>query len=168
MPFPRRDTNPIAHALLEQFGSLSGVLEAPVSALAQVPGMGENSCHIDPAGDGHQPVLHGPEKQRRAGAQYGGARGAYLTPRFFGLRDEAVCALCLDAKCKPLACRILGRGGVNAAGVPIRKIVEFALSVNATSVVLAHNHPSGIAPPSHEDIAATERLSAALDAVGSF
>ncbi|MFR8333250.1 MAG: hypothetical protein ACLU9S_13545 [Oscillospiraceae bacterium] len=50
---PRRDTNPIAHALLEQFGSLSGVLEAPVSALAQVPGMGENSCHIDPAGDGH-------------------------------------------------------------------------------------------------------------------
>ena len=84
----------------------------------------------------------------------------------FGLRDEAVCALCLDAKCKPLACRILGWGSVNAAGVPIRKIVEFALSVNATSVVLAHNHPSGIALPSQADIAATERLSTALDAVG--
>lgn len=43
---PRRDTNPIAHALLEQFGSLSGVLEAPVSALAQVPGMGENGATL--------------------------------------------------------------------------------------------------------------------------
>ena len=147
---PRRDTNPIAHALLEQFGSLSGVLEAPVSALAQVPG---RYYMIQRSSAGQ--VLNTVERC-----------GAYLTPRFFGLRDEAVCALCLDAKCKPLACRILGWGSVNAAGVPIRKIVEFALSVNATSVVLAHNHPSGIALPSQADIAATERLSTALDAVG--
>ena len=84
------------------------------------------------------------------------------------LRAGAEVALCnrTTAKCKPLACRILGWGSVNAAGVPIRKIVEFALSVNATSVVLAHNHPSGIALPSQADIAATERLSTALDAVG--
>ena len=163
---PRRDTNPIAHALREQFGSLSGVLEAPVSALAQVPGMGENAAtliQLVTATSRYYMV-----QRSRAGQALNTVErcGAYLTPRFFGLRDEAVCALCLDAKCKPLACRILGRGSVNAAGVPIRKIVEFALSVNATSVVLAHNHPSGIALPSHEDIAATERLSAALDAVG--
>lgn len=142
---PRRDTNPIAHALLEQFGSLSGVLEAPVSALAQVPGMGENGAtllQLVTAASRYYMI------QRSSAGQVLNTVercGAYLTPRFFGLRDEAVCALCLDAKCKPLACRILGWGSVNAAGVPIRKIVEFALSVNATSVVLAHNHPSGIA-----------------------
>lgn len=163
---PRRDTNPIAHALLEQFGSLSGVLEAPVSALAQVPGMGENGAtllQLVTAASRYYMI------QRSSAGQVLNTVercGAYLTPRFFGLRDEAVCALCLDAKCKPLACRILGWGSVNAAGVPIRKIVEFALSVNATSVVLAHNHPSGIALPSQADIAATERLSTALDAVG--
>ncbi len=50
--------------------------------------------------------------------------------------------------------------------MPIRKIVELALASNATSVVLAHNHPSGIAIPSAEDITTTKRLATALDAVG--
>ena len=115
---PRRDTNPIAHALLEQFGSLSGVLEAPVSALAQVPGMGENAAtliQLVTATSRYYMVQRSSAGQALNTVE---RCGAYLTPRFFGLRDEAVCALCLDAKCKPLACRILGRGSVNAAGVP--------------------------------------------------
>jgi DNA repair protein RadC len=49
--------------------------------------------------------------------------------------------------------------------VPIRKIVELALSANATTVILAHNHPSGIAIPSEEDKEATERLAVALNAM---
>ena len=165
MPYPA-GIPILAHALLEQFGSLSGVLEAPVSALAQVPGMGGEWSHPAPAGDRRQPVLHDPEEQRRAGPEYGGALWRLFNPRFFGLRDEAGVPCVWTPSASPLACRILGWGSVNAAGVPIRKIVEFALSVNATSVVLAHNHPSGIALPSQADIAATERLSTALDAVG--
>ena len=163
---PRRDTNPLAHRLLDQFGSLAGVLESPASTLGQVPGIGENAAtllQLITAVSRYYMICRASVGQPLNTVE---RCGAYLTPRFFGLRDEAVCALCLDAKCKPLACRILGQGSVNAAGVPIRKIVEFALSANATSVVLAHNHPSGIALPSQADIAATERLSVALDAVG--
>ena len=74
--------------------------------------------------------------------------------------------LCLDAKCKVLDCRLLSVGGVNTAAVSVRKIVEAALSCNATSVVLAHNHTSGIALPSAEDEVTTRRIAAALDAVG--
>ena len=54
---------------------------------------------------------------------------------------------------------------MNSAGVPVRRVVEVALGANATSVILAHNHPSGLALPSHEDIITTRRVAAALDAV---
>ena len=73
--------------------------------------------------------------------------------------------LCLDAKGKVLCCQMVGEGSVNSAGVPIRRVVEIALAANATTVVLAHNHPSGLALPSYEDIATTKRLAVALNAV---
>ena len=74
--------------------------------------------------------------------------------------------LCLDAKRMPLCCRIVSEGSVNTAEVSVRKVVEAALSVNATTVMLAHNHPSGLAVPSMEDIITTRRMATALDAVG--
>ena len=64
-----------------------------------------------------------------------------------------------------ISCRMVGEGGINSAGVPIRRIVELSLAAKATSVVLAHNHPSGIALPSQEDVSTTQRVSTALDAV---
>jgi DNA repair protein RadC len=64
-----------------------------------------------------------------------------------------------------LSCKEVGEGSVNSANIPIRRIVEMALSVNATSVILAHNHPSGIAVPSHEDVLTTKKLGTALNAV---
>jgi DNA repair protein RadC len=73
--------------------------------------------------------------------------------------------LCLDAKGKVICCRMVGEGGINSAGVPIRRIVEISLAAKATSVVLAHNHPSGIALPSPEDVSTTQRVATALDAV---
>ena len=64
-----------------------------------------------------------------------------------------------------LCCRKLGEGDANSANVPVRRAVEIALNVNATTVILAHNHPSGVAIPSSEDVAATERLASALGAM---
>ena len=79
--------------------------------------------------------------------------------------NETVFLLCLDAKRKVLCCQMVGEGSVNSASVPVRRVVEMALAANATMVVLAHNHPSGLAMPSYEDIATTKRIAAALDAV---
>ena len=73
--------------------------------------------------------------------------------------------LCLDAKCKVICCKKVGEGSVNSAAVPIRKIVEMALNANATTAILAHNHPSGIALPSPEDQLTTKQLAAALSTV---
>ena len=88
-----------------------------------------------------------------------------MVPRFFGRKVETVFLLCLDAKCKVLCCREIGEGSVNAASISVRKVVEAALSANATTVVLAHNHPSGVALPSADDVQTTRRIAAALSAV---
>ena len=73
--------------------------------------------------------------------------------------------LCLDGKCKLLSCVFVGEGSVNSANVPIRRVVEMCLNANATSVVLAHNHPGGVAIPSPEDVHTTNRLAQALRGV---
>ena len=91
--------------------------------------------------------------------------GSYLLPFFANRRNEVVFLLCLDAKCKVLSCKEVGEGSVNSASVPIRRIVEMALGSNATSVILAHNHPSGLALPSGEDQLTTRRLAIALGSV---
>ncbi len=162
---PRMDTNPIAHELIERFGSLPRVLEAPASELRKVKGISDGSaqylsmlmdliryyCSHDP---GMPEILDTVEDC-----------GKYLVPKFMAQRNETVFMLCLDSKKKVISCKMVGKGSVNSAGVPIRSIVEMALGENATSVVLAHNHPSGIALPSDEDRATTIRLAKALDAV---
>ena len=165
---PRRDTNPIAHALLTRFGSLHQVLEAPLHELEKVDGIGEQASTL---------ISLTRQLARSYGVSQAGVEkilntttkcGEYLKPFFLGKRDETVYLLCLDAKCKALGCQEVGKGRVKSAGLSVRKIVETALAVNATSVVLAHNHPSGLALPSNEDVVTTRRVAMALDTVGIF
>ena len=162
---PRVDTNPIAHALIERFGSLSQVLEAPVEKLEKVPGIGHNAAVfltlVTAAGRYYQVNC----ATRSVALSTVEECGKYLLPYFYGRCNEMVYLLCLDAKGKVLCCKEIGEGSVNSAGVPIRRVVETALAANATSVVLAHNHPSGLAYPSDADIHTTERVARALAAV---
>ena len=162
---PRQDTNPIAHALLERFGTLAQVLETPVTELEKVKGVGHNAAVLlnlsTELGRRYQ-VSRMMQTRILASVE---ECGKYLVPRFFGRRNETVFILCLDAKCKVLGCVEVGEGSVNSAGVPVRRIVETALAYNATTVILAHNHPSGLALPSGEDVQTTHRVAAALNAV---
>lgn len=165
---PRRDTNAIAHGLLARFGSLHQILEAPVHELEKVDGIGEQASTL---------ISLTRQLARRYGVSQARMEnilnttsqcGEYLKPFFLGKRDETVYLMCLDAKCKVLGCTQVGSGSVNSAGLSVRKIVETALALNATSVVLSHNHPSGLALPSNEDVVTTRRVAMALNTVGIF
>lgn len=163
---PRQDTNVLAHRLLERFGSLSRVLDAQIEELTQVDGIGQNAAtylKMIPAAGRYYQVEKG--KLDDAPLLTIEACGAYMKPYFVGRIKETVYLLSLDAKCKPLSCRQIGEGGINSAGVSLRTIVETALTEQATTVILAHNHPSGIALPSNEDIMTTRKVAVALDAV---
>ena len=163
---PQGDVNPLAHRLLDHFGNLHQVLAAPPEQLMQVSGVGEHTAILLGLVKGmSQKYLIGYEEQNIQLRTLEDS-GKYLMDRFLGRRDEVVMLLCLDAKRMPLCCRIVSEGSVNTAEVSVRKVVEAALAVNATTAVLAHNHPSGIAVPSMEDIVTTRRMGMALDAVG--
>ena len=162
---PRADTNPIAHALLDHFGSLSQVLEAGVEELQKVKGVGENAAvFLTLIPQMGRFYLVDRTKQASILPTLDSC-AQYLLPRFFGRKTETVFLLCLDAKCKLLCCKEVGQGGTNSTGISIRKVVETAIGVNASTVVLAHNHPSGLAVPSPEDIQTTRQIAQALRAV---
>ena len=163
---PRKDTNELAHRLISEFGSLVRVLETPVKELEKVPEIGHNaSTFISFAAAFSRYYMVSRAKEQGDILHSVDDCGRYLQPHFLGRTNEVVYILCLDAKCKVLSCKMVGEGSVNSAGVPIRKLVEIALASNATSVILAHNHPSGLAIPSGEDVVTTERVAAALRAV---
>jgi len=162
---PQRDTNPIAHGLLDHFGSLARVLDADVEELKSVSGISDHSATLLALVTHLCRYYQVSSAQRTEVLTTLDACGTYLVPRFFGRTQETVFLLCLDAKCKVLCCREVGQGSVNSASISIRKIVEAALASNATTVILAHNHPSGVAVPSAEDVQTTRRVAAALAAV---
>ena len=163
---PQGDVNPLAHRLLDHFGGLHQVLTAPPEQLMQVTGVGEHTAILLGLVKGISQKYLISQADANIHLDTLEDCGTYLMDRFLGRRDEVVMLLCLDAKRMPLCCRIVSEGSVNTAEVSVRKVVEAALAVNATSAVLAHNHPSGLALPSMEDIVTTRRVAVALDAVG--
>lgn len=159
---PRQDTNPLAHRLLDHFGSLVRVLDASTAEMEKVPGVGKgisNYLKLSTAVMRRYLISRAEETVILDSIE---KCGDYLVPRFFGRRNETVFLLCLDAKCKVLCCKEVGEGTINTAAVPIRRVVEIAMSANATSVVLAHNHTSGVALPTKEDVATTRLAAQAL------
>lgn len=162
---PQGDTNELAHRLIEHFGSLSQVLEAPVEELKKVNGIGDHSAILIQLMNqmARFYLVDRAKREKMLPTIEDCAR--YLIPYFYGRMNETVFLLCLDAKCKALCCKEVGEGSINSAGISVRRIVETALREGATTVVLAHNHPSGIAIPSPEDIQTTRRVAAALQSV---
>lgn len=163
---PRIDTKPIARALLDQFGSFQAVMEGTEEQLMQVPGIGENAATflrlVHAAGryyqvrQNHAPIIMNTIQDC----------AKYLMAHYYGRRVETVFLLMLDAKRRLLSCHKLEEGELNFANIPTRRIVELVLSANASAVVLAHNHPGGLALPSQEDIVTTRQLAHLLNSLG--
>ncbi|MBC8535508.1 JAB domain-containing protein [Feifania hominis] len=162
---PRRDTNSIAHELIATFGTVANVFEAPYEELLRVPNVGESAATL---------IKLIPELSRfYLDSKYENLDTIdttekacnFLTPKFIGRKEEVVYLVCLDNKRKILNCQIIYHGSVNSAQINVRKIVETVLKYNASGVILAHNHPGGLALPSEEDVRTTERINQALAAL---
>ena len=163
---PRKDTNPIAHALLDRFGSIQDVFDASEQELCDVEGIGPAAAVL---------IRLVPQLARKSAVdkaaelQYiqstADARD-YLNPRFLFEQDEIALLLCLDSQKRVIQCVELSRGVVNTVSVSVRRILEIALKARATSVILAHNHPDGQMRSSREDDAVTRQVYDSLKTVG--
>lgn len=158
---PRQDTNETAHRLLKRFRSLQGVLQATQEELEQVEGVGKNAalllCLIGDIGRRAR-VTSLPEKILNSPDR----TGAYFMELLTGQKRELLYQVCLDGKGKLLTCRCIGKGTVSASPVHVRQVVENALYAGASTIILAHNHPSGVALPSRADVQATVQVRDAL------
>ncbi len=162
---PRSDVNPLAHRLIDHFGSLHAVLDADVAELTEVEGVGESTALLLRfVRDMNRRYLLDRQEKKPSLADPDAA-GKLFLPYFYGIREERVYAAFLDDELRLLNCRLLVEGGINYAPISARKLVEAAIHERATGVILAHNHPAGQAIPSVEDREATLQLRAALGAV---
>ena len=160
------DVNPTAHALLDAFGSLAGVLDADPQELMSVPGVGENTAVLLKL----IPALAAKYLASRTSAETiirnSGDLRDLFAPYFFGARNELSFLACFDSKLKLLGVRKISEGGPNETNIGPRQIATAALSYNASAVVLAHNPPSGLASPSDDDISTTRYLFQVLRGLG--
>ena len=147
----RKDTNELAHRLLEQFGSFAAVLDADYEALIRVPGVGENTAALIKLIP-QMARYYLMDKQTRY-PYFGDIHklGTYLVNYFVGETREKLVAVLLNNNVEMIDLIVVSEGTVNASEVSFRKVAEAAIHRNASSIVLAHNHPDGSCQPSSSD-----------------
>lgn len=163
---PRKDTNELAHHLLNRCNSFSGVLDAPLETLEDC-GLSRNAAVFLKL----MPEICSRYYQDKYKSENNGAIteeniGEQILHYFIGSDEEQVVLLLLDSKGKPRFCDIISKGTISASEVSVRKILNLAVKYTASGAVIAHNHPSGIALPSHSDVKVTISIQQALKAVG--
>ncbi len=164
---PRQDTNPLAHELISRFGSLPNVLNASYEQLLTVKGVSSHTAVllklILAASDAYLRCMEKEDFKCKSAED----AGQYLLERYRFLgNDEIFSVLSLDGVNDLKSFDIIEKGDIATVGVSIRKIIETLIRTKAHSVVLAHNHPSGIALPSQEDVAVTANIKKALLPLG--
>lgn len=162
---PRKDTNPIAHELINKFGSLSSVLEADSHRLEQVPGMTENAALFLSALPGIFRMYLDDRSTTKLSLKGRAAARSFLGNKLFGVKEEAFVIAALNVHEDLLAIETLSTGTGDSVPVTIRSVVDFALRNNASGILIAHNHPSGNVRPSQSDISLTYAMLATLASI---
>lgn len=163
---PYKDTNAIAHELIEVFGDLNGVLDAPVGELTKIDGIGENTATLIRLT--RDVAMKYAERKTfdKITVNEGQRINDFLSLKYAGETREFIYMLSVDSYGKLQRCVRVCEGTPDSTTVDNRTIVETAIRFDTKNVILAHNHPNGFAVPSVADVKATEQLIPVLDAIG--
>ncbi|WP_294619220.1 DNA repair protein RadC [uncultured Roseovarius sp.] len=163
---PRRDVKPLARTLLDQFGDFNGVLSAPKERLAQVSGVGEAViCELKVIEAAAHRLSRARVLQRQVISSWD-ALLDYCHTTMAHRETEQFRVFYLDRKNVLIADEEQAQGTVDHVPVYPREVVKRALHLNASALILVHNHPSGDPTPSEADIAMTAQIGAAAEALG--
>jgi DNA repair protein RadC len=166
LAIPRRDTKPLAKALLAEFGSLAELVSADPESLRRVPGMGDGSvAALKIVQAASLRLLQGRVTGRPVLASWS-ALLDWLRADMGPIAIERFRVLHLDARNQLIRAEVASEGTVDQTAVYVREIARRALELGSVAVILVHNHPSGSPEPSRQDIALTRDIAGALDKLG--
>lgn len=163
---PRKNTNEVAHSLLNRFGSVKGVLDANIEALTEVEDVGiKTALYLKSIAK--LVSKYSVSEQKSDGLlKSPAAISSFLKSLFIGTQNESSYILLFDNSKRLITCEKIGEGFSMEHNISLRKAVQSALTNNAASAILVHNHPNGKAFPSGEDIHATNRAKMILESLG--
>lgn len=163
---PQRDVNPLAHRLMERYGSLHRVLDASVEELQQVDGIGENAATLLSLFSHMARALERSRDEGLEDLNNHRTMKEHCYRLLNGLDHEEFYVVCLNPQNRLIRDVCVSKGSVSEVWAHPREVVDAVLRHNATSVVLCHNHPSGSAVPSANDLALTRRVADVLTGIG--
>lgn len=159
---PLKDTNDIAHRLINKFGSFAGVLEADVESLKQVKGVGDVVAHfLSEYRDFYYYYQKTRPKTLHTIKDLSSAKKFFM-PYLFGLDTEQVYLIGIDGSNKVTHVKHVARGLENQANVSVREVSDIVFTLGSPNFMIGHNHPSGLCVPSAEDNKFTKSLAFAM------
>ncbi|MBE0601343.1 MAG: hypothetical protein IH607_06105, partial [Firmicutes bacterium] len=162
---PQKNVNPLAHQLIDRFGSLYGVLNATPAQLQQVEGIGEYAATFLPL---LQDAARQATRTRGTGKARLSTRQAavdYCIHLLQGEKRELFYAICLNGQMETLRDVLIAKGSLSDVSAYPRIVLDAVLTHNAHAVLFCHNHPSGSLTPSPQDLDATRVLSGLLSEI---
>jgi DNA repair protein RadC len=163
---PRRDTKPLAKAILATFGSFAEALNAPEERLREVPGLGEAAItEIKLVRAAALRLVRGEVLERPVLASWSQVLDYCRASMGFEAKEQFR-ILFLDKRNQIIADEVQQKGTVDHTPVYVREVVKRALELSATAIVLVHNHPSGDPTPSRADIEMTKQIVASAKNLG--
>lgn len=163
---PRSDTNPLAHRLIDTFGSVEEALNSEPEELMKVRGIGEKTAKylnlLGKFGRGYSRVCH----QRIEYNLYHSSTQKYLKNLFHDIEREQVYMLFLDGNANVIKRMLMFEGTFESVDIDLREMLRVALNCEARSVVCVHNHPSEIARPSRADRLSTAKMQETFEMIG--
>ncbi len=153
---PRRDTKPLAWALLKKFGTLAAVFDADENQLTQVDGIGTGAARFLRLIRAVFKKYSLDEVKETVSIRTPQQVLEYCKASLAGKKEECLEIIYLSVRNTVMSTQVVASGLIDRVAVSPRKIVECALAAKASAIILVHNHPSGDATPSQEDISLTQ------------
>ncbi len=159
---PRVDTNELAHRLINEFGSIAELFDAPIESLMRVKGVGQSLAVLIKLTSKISRLYAESKSKIKYRAPTKQELGQLILSKFVGRIKEHILLILFNSRGKIIFCEMIAQGTFTSVDIYIRRVLELALSYSATMAIIAHNHPSGIALPSKADLAQTANLVDAL------
>lgn len=161
---PRVNTNEMAHELLNKFGTIGGVLDAPIEALTETSHLSENGATLLKLIP--QILKLYPKEPQTPCLDNYEALKSYFKNEYLGARNEQFKVVCLTQSMNVISCELVCEGDVNVVKPEPLKIVETAIKFNSRIIIISHNHPSALSLPSDEDVNTTRMFKRVLEPLG--